>query len=124
MGDYAPVTLHDRTTPTPPQACIPGAVLAFEGDGGTLVALIGEHDLATLPAIEGAMSDATAAGGLIVVDLSGCAFIDCGALGCILRAMDEAQVEVVAPHSTALAVRRVLDITGVRTTSASPLTVL
>ena len=38
--------------------------------------------------------------------------------------MDEAQVEVVAPQSTALAVRRVLDIIGVRTTSASPLAVL
>ena len=118
------MTLVDRATPPPPEACIPGAVLALDRDGGTVVALVGEHDLATLPAIEGAMSDATAAGGLIVVDLSGCAFIDCGALGCILRAMDEAQVEVVAPHSTALAVRRVLDITGVRTTSASPLTVL
>ena len=118
------MTWHDRETPTPPEAPTPGAVLALARDGGTLVALVGEHDLATLPAIEGTLRDAMAAGGLVAVDLSGCAFIDCGALGCILRAMDEAQVEVFAPECTAAAVRRVLDLIGMRTTSASPLAVL
>jgi len=53
-------------------------------DGGTVLACLGELDLATMPAFEDALGRAEAAGGAIILDLSRLDFIDSRALAMIL----------------------------------------
>lgn len=83
-------------------------------DGGTLLACLGEFDLASLPVFEDALCRAEAAGGAIVLDLSGLRFIDSRGLSMILsldRRVREAgrQLTIVRGPD---AVHRVFEITG------------
>jgi len=82
----------------------------------TVVALSGEHDLATLSAVEGALREAIGRGAQTIVDLTACTFIDCGVARAISRA-ENGNVAIVAPPATAGTVRRLLQLVG------APLTV-
>ena len=49
------------------------------GDGTPVVSVMGELDLATVPAFERTLLDVTEAGtGEVIVDLTGCSFLDPG----------------------------------------------
>ena len=83
-------------------------------DGGTLLACLGELDLATMPAFEDALCRAEADGGAIVLDLSGLDFIDSRGLAMILaldRRIREAgrQLTIVRGPD---AVNRIFELTG------------
>jgi anti-sigma B factor antagonist len=58
-------------------------------DGGYLVAVSGELDLASVPELRAALEIAAASGAPVVLDVSGVTFIDSTALGALLRANDE-----------------------------------
>lgn len=80
-------------------------------DGLTLVRVRGELDLATTPEFETALQG-TRADARIVIDLSGCEFLDSSGLRALLvgAARSEAEggsVELVAPDSR---IRRVLEL--------------
>jgi anti-anti-sigma factor len=88
-------------------------VAVLEGrDGGTLVAITGELDIAAEPAVAEALASATARTGPLVVDLTPTSFMD--STGLKLLAATARQVgdrlAVVCPLGTP--VRRVLDIAG------------
>lgn len=81
------------------------------GDGATVVRVEGELDLATSPELETALDEADLAG-RVVVDLSGCTFLDSSALRVLVhgaRAADVAggSIALVTTHPGIL---RVLDI--------------
>ena len=84
--------------------------------GATIVRVEGELDLATCPELETALEDADLAG-RVVVDLSGCTFLDSSALRVLVR---RARAAEVSGGSTALVttdpgILRVLDITTTHT---------
>jgi anti-anti-sigma factor len=89
-------------------------------DGVAVIALIGEHDLATLDAISQAIDEAVSAGHTPVIDLSGCSFIDCSVVGCLERARRAADAVVFLPETATPVVRRVAELTGLRTTNEPP----
>jgi anti-sigma B factor antagonist len=79
-----------------------------------VVAPIGDLDAATNPAFLDALKDAARAGGKLVVDLSGVAFMSAGALGSIARTAAflgsrEGELVVVCPNER---VRRLFEIAG------------
>jgi anti-sigma B factor antagonist len=83
-------------------------------DGATLLACIGELDLATVPAFEDALCRAEADGRAIILDLSGLDFIDSRGLGTILaldRRVRESGGRLTIVRGPA-AVDRVFEITG------------
>jgi anti-sigma B factor antagonist len=64
-----------RGTPGPRQRF--AAATAQLGNGTAVVAVMGELDLATVPAFERTLLDVTQAGtGEVIVDLTGCSFLD------------------------------------------------
>jgi anti-anti-sigma regulatory factor len=80
------------------------------GGSGTIIDLVGEHDLATAATVEDRLRDALA-GGSVVVDLSAAVLIDCSILGVLSRAADlngAHGMVVCAPPGTFP--RRVIDI--------------
>lgn len=87
-------------------------------NGLTIVAIRGEHDLNTAPELRSHLQRLIAERSGFVVDLSEASFIDSSILGVILQAhRDAAETGVgfaVAQNDGTEAVRRVLDITGVR----------
>jgi anti-anti-sigma factor len=58
-------------------------------DGGYLVAVAGELDLASVPELRAALEAAAQSGLPVVLDVSDVTFIDSTALGALLRANDE-----------------------------------
>ncbi len=89
-------------------------------DGICVIAVRGELDLSTAPELEGPLEDAVAAGNTsVLVDLSGCEFIDSTGIALIVRAWQrldrdadgegEGRVVICSYNDQ---VRRVLEITG------------
>jgi anti-anti-sigma factor len=96
---------------------VPGTVRMAVRGTATVVALSGEHDLATLSAVERALREATGRGAQTIVDLTACTFIDCAVARAISRA-ENGNVAVVAPPATAGTVRRLLQLVAVPLTIA------
>ena len=94
----------------------PGAVSVEQVEGASVVALRGEHDLSTGPAIEAACDNAWAHSSSIVFDLAGATFIDSTVVGVMVSARRRAtesggSVAVVAPAGGPPA--RVLTLVGI-----------
>src|SRR5262245_615959 len=87
----------------------------FPDPGRAVVAVAGELDLATAPAVESALFDASPTGTRhVVVDLTDVTFMDCRALAGLLAANDRlvrcgGELRV---RNAAGIVRRVLELTG------------
>jgi anti-sigma B factor antagonist len=82
-----------------------------------VVAIEGEHDIYTAPALRERLDEALERGGGIVVDLTRATFVDSSVLGALLdarrRALEGSQGFVVCVGDTVEpGVRRILDITG------------
>jgi anti-sigma B factor antagonist len=92
--------------------------IAFERtDAGIAVLTItGEHDLSTAPGLGRRLRKLTADSSPIVIDLSQATFIDSSILGAILDARRRAGATrfAVANAGRAEAVRRVLEVTGLK----------
>lgn len=99
------------STPEPPGK----VAVERDPDGVSVVGLLGEHDLGTVPAVRDALN-AAAARGALVIDLSPATFVDSSILGAILAAQREAAAAgtgfAVACDGGADPVRKVLEITG------------
>jgi anti-anti-sigma regulatory factor len=77
---------------------------------GSIIELLGEHDLTTARAVEDCLEDALTVGSA-VIDLSAAALIDCSILGALRRAVDRNgthSMVVCAPPGTCP--RRLIDI--------------
>lgn len=87
-------------------------------DGVTVIVLEGEHDLGTVADVRDAITAAADSGDAIVIDLCSTTFVDSSILGVILEARRAAQEEArgfaVGCDGTAEAVRRVLEVTGLK----------
>lgn len=85
-------------------------------DAGAVLALVGEHDLATAPTLRTALQEALEAGN-VVVDLDRASFLDSTVLGVIIGGRDAARergrsfVVLVGPAAQ-LPVRRLVELTG------------
>jgi anti-sigma B factor antagonist len=82
-----------------------------------VVAIEGEHDIYTAPALRERLDEALERGGGVVVDLTRATFVDSSVLGALLdarrRALEGSQGFVVCVGDTVEpGVRRILDITG------------
>jgi anti-sigma B factor antagonist len=94
----------------------PEAVSVEQVEGASVIALRGEHDLSTGPAIEAACDSAWAYSSSIVFDLAGATFIDSTVVGVMVSARRRAaesggSVAVVAPAGGPPA--RVLTLVGI-----------
>ncbi len=94
----------------------PEAVSVEQVEDASVIALRGEHDLSTGPAIEAACDDAWAHSSSIVFDLTGATFIDSTVVGVMVSARRRAadsggSVAVVAPAGGPPA--RVLTLVGI-----------
>jgi anti-sigma B factor antagonist len=72
-----------------------GVVTREGADGASIVALVGEQDLATLPELEQALSTALAEGRPVIVDLAGVTFIDGATVSLISHYRGEAETRHV-----------------------------
>ena len=87
-------------------------------DGVVLVAVHGEHDIASAPNLRMAIEDAFARSQHVVVDLTPSTFVDSTVLGVLLGARERAHEEevgyavVLEPAGGDPAVRRILEVTG------------
>ena len=85
-------------------------------EAGTVIALVGEHDLATAPALRVAVQEALDTGH-VVVDLDRASFLDSTVLGVIIGGRDRAQerersfVVLLGPGADP-PVRRLVELTG------------
>jgi anti-sigma B factor antagonist len=82
-----------------------------------VVAIEGEHDIYTAPALRERLDEALERGGGVVVDLTRATFVDSSVLGALLdarrRALEAGQGFVVCVgEAVEPGVRRILDITG------------
>jgi len=86
--------------------------------GVAVITFSGEHDLNTAPDLRHKLAAEIDDGFAIVVDLSGAAFIDSSILGAMLdarrRALDAGIGFEVTLNDGAQPVKRVLDVTGLR----------
>ena len=99
----------------------PGEIAIAHADGGVaVITFSGEHDLNTAPELRRRLDEAILAGGPIVVDLSGAAFIDSSIIGAVLDARRDAHGRgigfAVALSGGAQPVERVLEVTNLTTT--------
>lgn len=90
---------------------------AFFSGGADLsvIRLRGEHDIATVPALEATLSQAVAAGGAdLVVDLHEVEFMDASTIGVIVGARNllALQSRALTVRSPSVCARRVLDACG------------
>lgn len=97
-----------------------GEIRVEKPEGGPAVLTVhGEHDLHTAPEMRRRIDELLEAGEPIVVDLSPATFIDSSILGVLLdgrRRANEAEIGfTVAQADGAVAVSRVLQVTGLRT---------
>jgi anti-sigma B factor antagonist len=88
-------------------------------DGYAVVSIAGEHDLATAPELRRHLDELIGRGETTIIDLSAATFVDSSVLGAILdgrRQADEKGIgfAVAQSENGADAVKRVLDITGLR----------
>jgi anti-sigma B factor antagonist len=85
-------------------------------EAAAIVAIRGEHDLYTAPALREQLSALVADGQAVVVDLSGCTFIDSSILGVLLGALrrtrEAGSAFVVVLGDGEPAVRRIFEVTG------------
>jgi anti-sigma B factor antagonist len=92
------------------------AAEVLELDGCAVVAVTGEIDMATAPALEARIDAVLAAGpSIVVLDLADTAFMDSTGLGVVVRAarrLEERSAKLIV-RSPQPAVQRVLHITGV-----------
>ena len=98
---------------------LPDSRIDVESRAGVwLLTLHGEHDIATQPSLREQLGHVRAAGGPIVVDLSGAGFVDSTIIGALLECADggSAVFVVAPPESTS---RRLADL--VRLADALPL---
>jgi anti-sigma B factor antagonist len=94
-----------------------GEIALERTDAGVAVVTIsGEHDLSTAPGLGRRLKRLTGDSSPIVVDLSGATFIDSSILGAILAARRRAGADrfAVVNSGSAEAVRRVLEVTGLK----------
>jgi anti-sigma B factor antagonist len=102
------------TEPQPYRSAI--FAVAAEPDGGAMrVRASGELDVASVPHLEGAVSASLAAGGRVVLDLSGLTFIDSTGVKLVLRAIasaeDDAALAIVAPPPLVMRTFELLELT-------------
>jgi anti-sigma B factor antagonist len=89
-------------------AMVCGSVTVVRSDGGSLVVVVGEHDLSTIAEIRRALSEVSDRGS-VIVDLSATTFIDSSVVGAMLEfARASGPLAVVAPLGCEP--RRVLDL--------------
>jgi len=87
-------------------------------DGVVVVAVHGEHDIASAPGLRAAIEEALSRSQHVVVDLTSSTFVDSTVLGVLLAARERAQEEelgfavVLEPAAGDPAVRRILEVTG------------
>jgi anti-anti-sigma factor len=94
-----------------------GAVNRESAHGASIVALVGEQDLATLPELEQTLSTALAEGLPLIVDLAGVTFIDGATVSLISRYRGEAETRRVPlvltiGEAAPRAVELVLEVAG------------
>jgi anti-sigma B factor antagonist len=86
--------------------------------GIAIISISGEHDLNTAPQLRQRVEEQIDAGNAVVIDLTKASFVDSSILGVILegarRSTDTGIGFAVAQAGGAMAVRRVLDVTGLR----------
>lgn len=68
-----------------------GTVELHHQDGAWVLALHGEHDLTTAPALRRAVDEAFDAGSAVVIDLSGTEFMDSTVLAILVHGREEAR---------------------------------
>jgi anti-anti-sigma factor len=111
----------DQIAPAPHEASRPFVQIELgppvAPDFHALVRLEGEHDLATSPMIENALASVH---GDVLMDLSGCTFIDSSVIGTIVRRVEELgpagfRLELLVPRENE-SVSRTLDLLGLRAT--------
>jgi len=97
---------------------LPDSRIDVESRAGVwLLSLHGEHDIATQPSLREQLGHVRAAGGQIVVDLSGAGFVDSAIIGALLEGAEAGSaVSVVAPPGSVA--RRLADL--VRLADALP----
>lgn len=97
---------------------LPDSRIDVESRAGVwLLSLHGEHDIATQPSLREQLGHVRAAGGPIVVDLSGAGFVDSAIIGALLEGAEAGSaVSVVAPPGSVA--RRLADL--VRLADALP----
>lgn len=84
-----------------------GSVRVLVREDATVVALRGEHDLATLEPVKAAVDAAVAGGGAVIIDLSQCEFLDCR----IVHAFPNSDTTtIVVGPETPTVVSRLLDL--------------
>jgi anti-sigma B factor antagonist len=87
-----------------------------DADGGVLIGVVGEIDLATADHLWAAVIEAmTAWTGDVVVDLSGVTFLDSQGLSALLRAHKDCGIDAarLTLRSPSRQVRKVFEVTGV-----------
>jgi len=89
---------------------LPDSRIDVESRAGVwLLSLHGEHDIATQPSLREQLGHVRAAGGPIVVDLSGASFVDSTIVGALLECAEGGSaVSAVAPPESAA--RRLADL--------------
>ena len=96
----------------------PDLVSSVPADGVVLVAVHGEHDIASAPGLRAAIEAGLGRSQHVVVDLTPATFVDSTVLGVLLGARERAREEelgyaVVLDHAMGdPAVRRILEVTG------------
>jgi anti-sigma B factor antagonist len=97
-------------------ATVPGFGVTEQGTGGErTVRPAGELDIATAPQLEHALLDGRRRGDVVVLDLSGLAFIDSTGLRVVVRAVNAAQSEgwTLRLRRARPQVHRIFDIAGI-----------
>jgi anti-sigma B factor antagonist len=91
-----------------------GTVELHKQDGAWVLALKGEHDLTTAPAVRRSLDEAFDSGSAVVIDLSGVEFMDSTVLAILVHGREEARrhdqhgFAVVAPAGSFA--RRLIDV--------------
>jgi anti-sigma B factor antagonist len=93
--------------------------VALDDQGIAVIALKGEHDVATADGLRAALAAEVTAGRPVLVDLTGARFVDSTILGVLLKARKDALAagtgfaSVLGPEG-AVGVQRIFDVTGLR----------
>lgn len=96
----------------------PGTLEVEARDGVARITLLGEHDLATVGALQGEIAKATAADHGVIVSLTDTEFIDSSVTNALFKGDKLLQARgrrLVLHVATASIVRRVLEISGLET---------
>ena len=104
-------SLASRPAPSP--GILHGTVRVSVREEVAVVALSGEHDLATLEPLQAALDAAGGRGGAVTIDLSRCEFIDCSVARALLSGGHAATISIVVGSATPAVVLRLLDLLGV-----------